>query len=148
MNDLHQQLPGDLNRPGWPFPPGAYQNDSYDWDNLDPFRQQILMWRAIDTLGLDATDGELKQWVRTQPHKWLMDWMDHRYVETHNGKDIWVSHPYRLTIEDLNAIWHLKIFDYKVKITGASIYNPGATIRVEIHAPDIHPFPKWTEGSK
>lgn len=140
-------LPGDLDRPEWPFPTdeNGHCHFGINWDELDTFRRRMLMYRALDTLGLDATDEELIAWMDENAHLWRMDWMDHRYVETHNGKDVWVCHPYHLDSRDCDALWFLTGGGFRVEVTGASIYYPGATIRVEIHAPDDDPFPEWRE---
>lgn len=68
-------------------------------------------------------------------------WIQHTFVE-HNdvGDTLYIAHPYRLDKDDLYILRRLQDHGYRVKITGASAYCPGATIRVELMAPPEHPF--------
>lgn len=68
-------------------------------------------------------------------------WIQHTFVEHDDlGNTLYVAHPYRLDKDDLFILRRLQDYGYHVKITGASAYYPGATIRVELMAPPEHPF--------
>lgn len=77
------------------------------------------------------------------PHTWQLDWMDHRYTEVIDGREVWVCHPYHLFGDDLDSLDYLRCCGYQIDVRGNSIYYPGGTLRVEIRPPDGETFPSY-----
>lgn len=83
------------------------------------------------------------QWYR------LPAWADHTRRETdHDGTTLHVCHPYDLHADAWADFQALTAAGYTVKVTGASCYFPGRTIRVELHEPERTEGPRHGDGER
>lgn len=130
-------LPGSLDHPGWPEPDGALT----DFEDLayDKFRRSTHIIAADEVLDTDP-DIDLEAWMENNVHQWKRRWMDHMYVEVIDGETVWVCHPYELDSGAYKDFCALEQMGYRIHVTGASKYYPGATVRVAIYAPADRPF--------
>ncbi|WAL46793.1 hypothetical protein [Rhodococcus pyridinivorans] len=69
--------------------------------------------------------------------EWHPRWCDHPCVERRQGDPtLYVCHPYNLGPDAFRDFLTLEDAGWCVRVTGRSVYYPGATVRVEVSKPE------------